>query len=432
MIAGRSVALGTPQPRRLHGRRGSGVHVASHQAAGQPRAPAPSRPEPSALRRQLVLGLNLVASALAGAAITILLWNTDTPKPASLEASLDALIIDRYDAASRRETVVYRVPPAELQRRQERPVSSWDAEAEVLADRPVQKTVVHEVKTMKFVAPIEHEITASIAPVARELPAPAAAPMGAPTGKAPDVKNWRYQLAGIDPQAIASSSADLVVIDYAGSKGPFTRAEVEQMRRKPDGSRRLVLAYMSIGQAETYRWYWPQRSSSWLGAKGKRNYSVRFWLADWQKIIFEYTEKIVTAGFDGVYLDHVDEFEDKGHKDDMVEFVARISSKAKARRADFMVVAQNGDALIPNAKFRRAIDAFAREDLFYGEDSEGKRNSAGTIRETIRRLKMLTAEGKPVLVVEYPRNDEQAKTARREISENNFIGLIARRTLNQL
>jgi cysteinyl-tRNA synthetase len=400
MIAGRSVALGTPQPRRLHGRRGSGVHVASHQAAGQPRAPAPSRPEPSALRRQLVLGLNLVASALAGAAITILLWNTDTPKPASLEASLDALIIDRYDAASRRETVVYRVPPAELQRRQERPVSSWDAEAEALADRPVQKTVVHEV--------------------------------GAPTGKAPDVKNWRYQLAGIDPQAIASSSADLVVIDYAGSKGPFTRAEVEQMRRKPDGSRRLVLAYMSIGQAETYRWYWPQRSSSWLGAKGKRNYSVRFWLADWQKIIFEYTEKIVTAGFDGVYLDHVDEFEDKGHKDDMVEFVARISSKAKARRADFMVVAQNGDALIPNAKFRRAIDAFAREDLFYGEDSEGKRNSAGTIRETIRRLKMLTAEGKPVLVVEYPRNDEQAKTARREISENNFIGLIARRTLNQL
>jgi hypothetical protein len=45
---------------------------------------------------------------------------------------------------------------------------------------------------------------------------------------------------------------------------------------------------------------------------------------------------------------------------------------------------------------------------------------------------MLTAEGKPVLVVEYPRNDEQAKTARREISENHFIGLIARRTLNQL
>jgi cysteinyl-tRNA synthetase len=432
MIAGRSVALGTPQQRRLHGRRAPGLPVASHQPAAHPRPPAPGRPAASAFRRQVVLTLNLAASALAGAAITILLWNHDTPK----QPSLDALIIDRYDAASRRETVVYRIPPAELQKRQDRPVTSWDAEAEALADRPVPKTVVHEVpktvvhevRTMKFVAPFEHEITASVAPVTRELPAPAAAP----TGKAPDVKNWRYQLAGIDPQAVASSPADLVVIDYAGRNGPFTRADVEQMRRKPDGSRRLVLAYMSIGQAETYRWYWPQRSSTWLGAKGKRNYSVRFWLADWQKIIFEYTEKIVTAGFDGVYLDHVDEFEDKGHKDDMVEFVARISSKAKARRADFMVVAQNGDALIPNAKFRKAIDAFAREDLFYGEDGDGKRNSASAIRESIRRLKMLTAEGKPVLVVEYPRSEEQAKTARREISENHFIGLIARRTLNQL
>ena len=129
---------------------------------------------------------------------------------------------------------------------------------------------------------------------------------------------------------------------------------------------------------------------------------------------------------------NVDEFEDKGHKDDMVELVARISSKAKSQRADFMVVSQNGDALIPNAKFRRAIDAFAREDLLYGENNNGKRNSASSIRDSIRRLKMLTAEGKPVFVVEYPRNDEQAKTARREISENKFIGLIARRELDRL
>ena len=353
----------------------------------------------------------------------MLLWQEDR-RP----ASMDSVLLDRYEAASRRETTVYRTaPPPELQQRQERRVSSWDAES-IWTDRPVPKNFPREVKTVKFVAPADQEITASISPVTRDIRSPVAVP----TGTAPEVKNWRYQLQGVDPDAIANSSADMVVIDYAGSNGPFTRAEVEQMRRKPDGSRRLVLAYMSIGQAETYRWYWPQRSSAWLGAKGKRNYSARFWHPDWQKIIFEYTGKIVTAGFDGVYLDHVDEFEDKGHKDDMVEFVARISSKAKSQRADFMVVAQNGDGLIPNAKFRRAIDAFAREDLFYGEDSAGKRNGADTIRESVRRLKMLTAEGKPVFVVEYPRNDEQAKTARREISENNFIGLMARRALDQL
>ena len=87
------------------------------------------------------------------------------------------------------------------------------------------------------------------------------------------------------------------------------------MRRKPDGSRRLVLAYMSIGEAESYRWYWPRRSSAWLGAENPQwrgNYGVRFWHSDWQEIIFEYTDKIVAAGFDGVYLDKVDEFEEHG------------------------------------------------------------------------------------------------------------------------
>jgi hypothetical protein len=70
--------------------------------------------------------------------------------------------------------------------------------------------------------------------------------------------------------------------------------------------------------------------------------------------------------------------------------------------------------------------------VFYGEDSNGKRNSASSIRESVKRLKMLSAEGKPVFVVEYPRNDKQAQTARREISEQGFIGLMARRALNAL
>ena len=119
-------------------------------------------------------------------------------------------------------------------------------------------------------------------------------------------------------------------------------------------------------------------------------------------------------------------------KTPMVEFVARIAARAKSQRSDFMVVSQNGDALIPDAKFRRAIDAFAREDLLYGESSDGVRNKAGSIRESMRRLKMLTTEGKPVLVVEYPKNEEQAKVARRELAENNFVGLMARRSLDAL
>ena len=254
------------------------------------------------------------------------------------------------------------------------------------------------------------------------------------TAAARQVKSWHYQLQSIDPSAIAKSSADMVVIDYSGEDGPFTRAQIELMRRKPDGSRRLVLAYMSIGEAESYRWYWARRSRAWLGPENPQwhgNYGVRFWHPDWQAIIFEYTDKILAAGFDGVYLDKVDEFEELGHHAEMVEFVGRIAGRGKSQRPDFLIVSQNGDALIADPKFRRAIDAFAREDLLYGETVDGERNDADSIRDNIQQLKSLTAEGKPVFVVEYPRDDDQAQTARREIAEQNFIGLVARRALDQ-
>jgi cysteinyl-tRNA synthetase, unknown class len=265
----------------------------------------------------------------------------------------------------------------------------------------------------------------------RHVATPFAAALGTATA---GVKSWHYQLQDINPGTIASLSADMVVIDHGSDGGLFTKADVERMQRKPDGSRRIVLAYMSIGEAETYRWYWPQRSSAWLGAENRQwrgNYAVRFWHPDWQAIIFDYTDKIIAAGFDGVYLDKVDQFEDLGHQDEMVTFVERISQRAKSQRAEFLVVSQNGDALIPDPKFRRAIDAFAREDLLYGEDSDGARNDADSIRESIRRLKTLSAEGKPVFVVEYPRNDDQAQKAAREIGEHNFIGLMAKRALDK-
>jgi cysteinyl-tRNA synthetase len=409
-----------PPGRPAHGQRALSRHAIEPRQIDPRHMRAAGRRQASTLRRKLVFALKLVASALAGATITLVLWNDD-----AAPTRLDTLLAE---AARRGETAVYRSgPPAD--ERLDRLVRSWDADS---TDRPVPKNFPREVKTVKFVAPVQPLVTASLAPIARTAPSDVAVPMG----KGPSaVKSWRYQLQNINPSAIAASSADLVVIDYAGADGPFTKAEVEQMRRKPDGSRRVVLSYMSIGEAESYRWYWPNRSSEWLGTenpKWRGNYGVRFWHPDWQQIIFDYTDKIVAAGFDGVYLDKVDEFEEMGRKDDMVEFVARIAARAKSQRADFMIVSQNGDALIPDARFRKAIDAFAREDLFYGENSEGVRNSAASIRESVRRLKMLTAEGKPVFVVEYPRNEEQAKTARREISDNKFIGLIAKRALDQL
>jgi cysteinyl-tRNA synthetase, unknown class len=376
------------------------------------------------LARSLVFALALIASAAAGAGVTLLLWGA-RPGPSRVDAVFAELPAPGQQATIGRSDDPQYPEPL---------VHSSEAES-TLSERPEPKNFSRTIKTVKFAPVTQPIVTAAIGPLPGNIHPEVAAPMG----KLPEVRSWRYQLQGVDPAAIAASSSDLVVIDYAGSNGAFTRAEVEQMKRKPDGSRRIVLSYMSIGEAESYRPYWDdnwqKKPPAWLGAENSKwrgNYGVRFWHPEWQQIIFDYTDTIIAAGFDGVYLDKVDEFETMGRPEDMVEFVTRISARAKRERADFMVVSQNGDALIPNARFRKAIDAFAREDLLYGETGDGARNSASSIRESIKRLKLLTAEGKPVLVVEYPSNDKQAQSARREISEQKFIGLMARRALDQL
>jgi cysteinyl-tRNA synthetase len=416
-----SVAVRLPHPLRTvtNATYSNLPSVASSPPADHP--PTDAADDQMTPRAYLMFALKVVASAFVGAAGTILLWSA-VQRPAIDPAQLE-------QAASRDDVTIYRAA-REQPVRLERVVRSWDADTTYYG-QAVPKDFTRDIKTVKFIAPAPQAILAALSPVTQGNRSPVAVPADKP----PQIKSWRYQLQGINPYVVAKSSADLVVIDLFRDDGAFTRGQVEQMQRKPDGSRRIVLSYMSIGEAEDYRWYWPHRSSAWLGAENSKwrgNYGVRFWHTDWQQIIFEYTDKIVAAGFDGVYLDKVDQFEDMGHKDDMVEFVARIAARAKAQRNDFMVVSQNGDALIPDAKFRHAIDAFAREDLLYGESSDGVRNNAGSIRESMRRLKMLTAEGKPVLVVEYPRNEEQAKAARRELADNNFVGLTARRNLDQL
>ena len=71
------------------------------------------------------------------------------------------------------------------------------------------------------------------------------------------IKSWGYQLQKPDADAIAASPYDLVVIDYSKTgedEEAFTPDDLRRMQVKPDGSRRIVLAYLSIGEAESYRY----------------------------------------------------------------------------------------------------------------------------------------------------------------------------------
>jgi cysteinyl-tRNA synthetase len=100
----------------------------------------------------------------------------------------------------------------------------------------------------------------------------------------------------------------------------YTTSEIEQLKNKANGGKRLVISYMSIGEAENYRYYWQSgwnaNKPAWLDAENPDwagNFKVKYWNTDWQNIIYgnenSYLKKILNAGFDGVYLDIIDAFE---------------------------------------------------------------------------------------------------------------------------
>ena len=120
--------------------------------------------------------------------------------------------------------------------------------------------------------------------------------------------------------AIAATNYDVIIMDMFFEDQPFTVQEINSLKIKNNGGSRLVISYMSIGEAEDYRYYWNAswvtNPPQWLAAVNPDwpgNYKVRYWNQDWQNIIFgndtSYSKKIIDAGFDGAYLDIIDAFE---------------------------------------------------------------------------------------------------------------------------
>lgn len=117
-------------------------------------------------------------------------------------------------------------------------------------------------------------------------------------------------------EAVCATNYDLLIMDLFFNEEEISTNEIEQLRNKANGGKRMVIAYMSIGEAEDYRYYWQAEwkrgNPSWLdkeNPKWKSNYKVKYWNSEWQAIIFDYLTRITNAGFDGVYLDIIDAFE---------------------------------------------------------------------------------------------------------------------------
>lgn len=235
------------------------------------------------------------------------------------------------------------------------------------------------------------------------------------------IKNWAYQLQNADPNEIASSGFDLIVMDYSwdgSDENKYTREDIEKI--KDAGI--IPIAYISIGEAEDYRFYWREEwytdPPEWLGRENPDwlgNYPVKYWYSEWKEIIFKYLDKIIAQGFMGIYLDRVDVFEywsdpnngeefyipEREAAERMISFIVEIANYCRNKTsADFYIIPQNGERLLEydNGTLLKIISGWAVEDLFY--------NGTEPLPEYITNERMYYLDkvlnaGEVVLVVDY-------------------------------
>lgn len=280
-----------------------------------------------------------------------------------------------------------------------------------------------------------------------------AASFPATKGTAPVGNHWLYQLQNAKISDIVATKFDLLTIDYSrdgSDEASYSKQDIQTLH----DNKKIVLAYLSIGEAEEYRYYfkvnWLTKTSSgilqpsqsapcWLGQTNKDwhgNYKTQYWSEAWQQILLGYLDKIIDAGFDGVYLDITDAYEywsDKNNGEGfyleifyialrMIDLVKRIAYHARVvrKKPNFFVFPQNGEAILEfdrDGSYLQTISGIGIEDLFY-YDTDPVPDS--TVGERMDFLIKIQAVGKKVMVVDYI-DDGSGYTAKNKTRIDDFL-----------
>ncbi len=213
-----------------------------------------------------------------------------------------------------------------------------------------------------------------------------------------DVQSWFYYLEVVpDPAVIVrliASDYDMVVIDLVVSDQDSQDYDIAATVAALQESGKLVIAYVDIGQAESFRSYWAAGwtpgDPAWIVGTDPdgwaENYPVAYWWDEWQALWFDaphaLLDLVLDSGFDGLYMDWVEAYSDENvvvraaregvdPVAEMIWFVADISDYTKAAREDFIIIAQNAAELAEYTDYLDRIDAVAQEQIWFDGAADG-------------------------------------------------------------
>lgn len=156
---------------------------------------------------------------------------------------------------------------------------------------------------------------------------PARRPMNENTNDVTQLRQAKNFLVLLNPEhyktresyikALSETNYDLLIVDLYYGDRPLSKEETMRLKRKANGGRRILLSYMSVGEAADYRPYWREKWNAerphWLAEPNPEwpgSYKARYWSQEWHDLLYgspdAYLDKIMAAGFDGAFLDVMD------------------------------------------------------------------------------------------------------------------------------
>ncbi len=283
-----------------------------------------------------------------------------------------------------------------------------------------------------------------------------------------EVSSWCYQLQGkngtpLKIEELEKLSCDLLVTDYSATgeeKNEWNRSNISRLKKKGG----IVLSYLSIGEAEEVRFYYKSLDKKLIHAENQDwqgNFKVYFWEKEWQEIIFQYVDRIINQGFDGIYLDIVDAYFYFGLKEngglgirreaaqDMIEFVDRIARHARFTRnkKDFLIFVQNASAITEAESFPQdtkenslllkqlqnryfnSINAIGVEDVFFRGEKKNN-NPYNPDPFVLKYLEEFKQRGMPIFSIEYIQDELLTNQYFKTAHEKGFIPLAVERSLD--
>ncbi|SDD93431.1 endo alpha-1,4 polygalactosaminidase [Glycomyces harbinensis] len=258
-----------------------------------------------------------------------------------------------------------------------------------------------------------------------------------PAGAAQAPRDWIYQLSGYDGDALdalAATPQEVAVIDLArdGGEGYWSTEEITALK----DSGKTVYAYFTMGSIETYRPEYPAVAETDLvlnqWGDWPDEYFVRYWDERWRDLVMRpRLDQAIAAGFDGVYLDVPNAYEeiDLGlvPGEDRDSLAQKMADQVKAideytdDRLDVLV--QNSPELIGFDGYLDAIDGLGVEELFFINPDEPCTEE--WCAENLAHVREIAAAGKLILAVDYAAEEANIAAACARYEEEGFAGAVA-------